>query len=422
MPDKYAGKAIRCPACNRAFNVPKPTAAVGAAGASGLDLEGLAQLEAGTMEMSDEDRAEAEGALAAQAAAEATGEAERTCPHCNYATKVEDPYVEVLCPHCWKAIPALVRGSRVSRTRSSKYAAPGATSAGGFYTELASSVAYPVPALASLLTAAGIAFLAAVLPVAIMTGGANLMEQSQVGTEAGVQAADLSGVRLILMGIFAAEVFFFSAVATHSFFDIVRTTSIGDDKPPKLSFSPSQWGKSFASYLVLAGYFCLMTYVVAWLTIGEDFIARLSDENVNVGDVLASGGTGFGVGMVIISMFIPMNLLGISLGNIGQALNPLNVVKSAARTHAHYVFLVLILLVYGGLFGYAFFAIVFDWFMPQISTMLDSSTEGNLTNVALPLLAWGGVMASFFYGSYILARLHGLFARTFRKQLLFGTQ
>ena len=114
--------------------------------------------------------------------------------------------------------------------------------------------------------------------------------------------------------------------------------------------------------------------------------------------------------------------MGISLGNIGQALNPVNVVKSVARTHVHYVFLVLILLVYGGMFSYAFAAILFEWFIPQIDLMVVGSIQGNLMNVAMPMLAWGTVMAFFFYGTYVLAQLHGLFARSFRKDLLFGTQ
>lgn len=418
MPDKYAGKAIRCPACNRAITVPKPKAAVGGAvGRAALDLEALARLEAGTSELDAEEREALEQDLEAKSAAAPADSHLRTCPHCNYQTKVDDPLVDILCPHCWKSIPALTTGGLGGKKMRQQKPA-GATGPGGFYSELAASVAYPIPALASLLAAAGIAFGAALVPVAVMTGAANLMEQSAVGTVEGVQAADLSGVQMILIAIFSMEVFFFSAVAIHAFFDVVRTTSIRDDQPPKLSFSPKQWSKSFLSYVILAAYFAVMTYLVAQITFEGDFQAYVLRGDID--GLLATGGSAFAVGMVIVSFFVPMNLLGISLGNIGQALNPANVLKSVANTHVHYVFLVLILSLYGGMFGYAFMAILFKWFIPQIDAMFSGSSQGNLIQVALPLLAWGAVMASFFYGTYILARLHGLFARSFRKELLFG--
>jgi len=416
VPDKYAGKTIRCPACNRGLKVPKPQTAV--AGDSGLDLEGLAALEAQTTQMSDEERAGAEEAL--QSAAEAGEDLLRVCPHCNAKVKADDPGVEILCSHCWKAIPATAGGELGGKVRF-KRKTVSATGAGGFYSELAASVTYPVPALSSLMTAAGIAFLAALLPVVVMTGGAQLMEQSAVGTEQGVQQADLSNVQMVLIAVFSTEIFFFAAVAIHAFFDVARTTSIGDDRAPKLSFSPNQWGKSFVSYVVLAAYFAIATYVVAVLTIGGDGFQEYLFKG-NVKGLLAEGGTSFGVGMVIVTFFIPMNLLGISLGTIGQALNPANIFKSFGKTHVHYVFLVLILAVYGGLFGFAFVSILFDWFIPKIETMRAGSSEGELLDVALPLLAWGVVMAFFFYGTYVLARLHGLFARSFRKHLYFGTQ
>lgn len=416
VPDRYAGKSIRCPACNRGLKVPKPQTAV--AGDTGLDLESLAALETQTTQMSDEERTGAEEAVLA--AADSGEGLIRVCPHCNAKVRTDDPGADILCSHCWKAIPGTGGGGGLGgRTRTARKAVS-ATGAGGFYSELASAVMYPMPALSSILTAAGIAFLAALLPVVFMTGAAQLMEQGNVGTEQGVRQADLSGVQLILIAVFSAEIFFFAAVAAHAFFDVARTTGIGDDQAPKLSFSPNQWGKSFASYLVLAAYFAIVTYGVAVLTMGNGFQDYLFKGDVK--GLLASGGTSFGVGMVIVTFFIPMNLLGICLGTIGEALNPANILKSFGKTHVHYVFLVLILAVYGGLFGFAFVWILFDWFIPQIEGMRAGSSEGKLLDVAMPLLAWGIVMAFFFYGAYVLARLHGLFVRSFRKGLYFGTQ
>ena len=421
IPEKYAGKAIRCPGCNQAFKVPALTAAVGGSGGGGVDLEDLARLERGTSQLSEEELA----AHAAQQAGEADAEAEarsgfRTCPHCQKKTKATNLNVDLLCSHCWKPIPALGEGGGLGR-KAIKQASTEvkATGKGGFYTEIGSAFAYPIPAVSSILSASGIAFLAAMLPVLIITGGSNLMEQSNVGTVEGVQEADLSSVQILLMGIFAVEIFLFSAIAIHSFFDVVRTTGVSDDQPPKLTFSPNQWGKSFLSYLILCAYYAVMTYLVSVLTLKEDLIEYITEGRVQA--LIEDSGAPFAVGMFIVSFFIPMNLIGISLGNIGQALNPVNVAKSVGFTHVHYIFLVLILSVYGGLFGYSFSAILFDWFIPQLKGMQESSTQGKLLDVALPLLAWGGVMTIFFYGTYVLGRLHGLFVRSFRKRLLFGT-
>lgn len=425
IPDKYAGKTIRCPGCNQAFKVPALTAALGAGGAPKLDLEDLARLEQGGSQLTEEELAA--HATQEQAGIDAEAEAKlgyRTCPHCRAKIKAKDPYVELLCSHCWKPIPAV--GGSGSGLGGKKIKQTGvevtATGKGGFYTELASAFTYPIPALSSILTASGIAFLAAMLPVVVITGASSLMEQSNVGTEQGVQKADLSNVAIILMGIFGAEVFFFSAIAIHSFFDVVRTTGVRDDQPPKLTFSPSQWGKSFMSYLVLTVYYVAMTSLVIVLTMEGSFDSVINaigtDQPLKPFEEAA---TPFVVGMVLISFFIPMNLIGISLGHIGQALNPSAVLKSVARTHVHYVFLVLIVCVYGGLLSYIYASMLFGWFLPQISKMRAGSTEGSLMDVALPLLAWGAVMAVFFYGTYVLGRLHGLFVRTYRKNLLFGT-
>lgn len=417
IPEKYAGKAVRCPACNQAFNVPKATVAVGAAGGrGGVDLEGLAALEAQTQQLSDEDRT----ALEASAAADATGgdPTLRVCPHCGTKVRAENATVDILCSHCWKAIPGQGGGGLESKKKVQQKVIS-ATGPGGFYSELFSSAAYPFSAIHSLMTAALIAFGAAIVPVVVMTVLANTMELSNVGTAEGVQQADLSTVSITLSLIFGAEVFFAAAVAIHSFFDVVRTTTIGDDAAPKLDFNPNAWGKSLVSYLVLCVYYAVTVYLVAILTLDFNVEEALANRDVTK---FISGGQKFIVGMCIVSFLVPMNLIGLSLSHIGQALDPTRVLKSIGRTHVHYVFLVLIVCVYGGLFSFGFVAISFGWFFPKMEEMFSQSGEGKLADVALALLAWGVVMASFFYGSYVIARLHGLFARTFRKDLQFGTQ
>ncbi len=419
VPDKLAGKTIRCPSCNRAFTVPKPKTGTGAdLDASRMDLENLASLEKQSSEMSEEDLELAQASAAAEKEARQKNEPRmRGCPNCGKEMRIDDPYVEILCSHCWNPIPALVKGTASSPRRTSRKSKEGAA---GFYGDLANCVAYPISTLGSLLTASGIAVAAGLVPVAVMTALANLMQQGDVGTAQGVQKADLTGVQLILIGIFAIEIFFFTAVAIHAFLDVIRTTTVGSDAPPNLSWSPSQWGKSFLGYVTLVVYALVMGYVVLMLTVSEDPWVMIRTGRVV--EMLKSGGTGLIVGLVIISIGIPMNLLGLALGTIGQAINPVNVLKSIGRTHAHYAFLVVLVSVYGALFGSAFLAIVFDWLIPQVGKMRAGSAEGDLMQVALALLTWGAVMLFYFFGIYVLARMHGVFARSFRKVLAFGAQ
>ncbi|HPF37454.1 MAG TPA: hypothetical protein P5081_18160 [Phycisphaerae bacterium] len=410
--DKYAGRAIRCPACNRGFTVPKLEQAAGPA--AELDLAGLAALEAGTQQLTDEEREH----LESQAAGVETEPGVRVCPSCGAKTKSSDPNIEILCSHCWKAIPAQTASGGYGGKKIKKHVEIGALSRGGFYSEIGNAIGYPLSALSSILTAALVAFLAGVVPVVFITGASNVMTFSNVGTSRENEAADLSSIPAILSMLFTAEIIFFAAVAIHSFFDIVRSTGIGEDGAPKLTWAPAQLSKSVVSYLVLLVYLCVSMYIVAFLTLPFDPI-----ETVLAGDVgkFFDGGTPFFIGVAIVTFLIPMQLIGLSLGNVQQVMNVVNVAKSIVKTHVHYIFLCLLLAVFGSMFVGGFGALLFTWFIPQVSEMVEKSGEGALGKVAIALLAWGVVMACFFYGSYILARIHGLFVRSFRKKLLFGT-
>lgn len=409
--DKYAGRAIRCPACNRGFTVPKLEQAAGPA--ADIDLASLAALETGTQQMTDEEREQ----LEAQAAGVETEPGVRVCPHCGAKVKSNDPTVEILCSHCWKGIPA-TQGGGFGGKKIKKQVEIGAFGRGGFYAEIGNATSYPTSALGSIMTAALVAFLSGVVPVVFLTGAANVMTFSQVGTSHESDKADLSTIPTILTIIFTVEIIFFAAVAIHSFFDIVRSTGIGEDGAPKLTWSPSSLSKSVVSYLVLLAYIGISLFVVGYLTLDFDVVDTLIGQHW---DNFANGGTAFIVGAVIVLSLVPMQLIGLSLGNVGQAMNVVNVAKSIGKTHVHYLFLLLVVAVFGSMFVGGFGALLFSWFIPQVSDMLSGSGEGKLAQVALALLAWGVVMACFFYGAYILARIHGLFVRSFRKKLLFGT-
>jgi hypothetical protein len=407
---------VRCPACNRSFGVPKPKESTGAAG--GVDLASLAQLEAGTEQMEAKELAQVERELASKKAPQTGSDKTlRTCPNCNKQTKVKDQYIEVLCSHCFTPIPPpAVRADNAGRQTSRAGAG-----VGGFYAELVPSFLYPLPALASLLTAAGIAVLAGLLPVLMISSMKYLMQQSAVGTaEELTQKTNLTVVQLILLGIFALEILFFSAVALHMFLDVIRSTSVGVHRAPNLVWSPTQWGGSIGAFLILTIYYSLALCLLVFLTTGKSM--HYFATGGNLGDLLEMGGKWLLVGIVVITFGIPMNLVGMSIGSVFQAVSPARVLKSIAGTIAHYLFMVVLLSTFAIMFGSAFWALIHDWFVPQVEKMSSGSIEGNIVPVALGLLAWAGVMLLYFYGAYVLARLHGVFAKTFRKKLEFGTQ
>jgi len=414
IPDKFAGKAIRCPACNRAFNVPKPQAALSGPGGPAVDLENLAALERGSSQMGEEELA---GAQLHSKARPKAKPGERICPQCEKVTPSQDIYAEILCSHCWTPIPGVSVGDGYDTgdTKLVGYKGSVGQSSVSFYNGLATAMGYPVQAIGSLLVAVLVAISIILLPVALMTAVAQATEQSAAGSAAGVKDADLSGVQVMLRGVFLAEVLFFSAVGVHALLDVIRTTAVGEEKPPTLSWHPSQWGKSIVGYVALLVYYVVMTYVVLFIANGGQVTIPYSIEEAQT----MFSNPNVIVGMVFISFVIPMNLMGLALGEIGQALNPVNVLKSIGKTHIHYVFLVIMLCVYGTICGAAFFGIL-QWFLPQVDAMATGAGEGKVGTVALGLLAWGLVMGFTFYSMYALGRLHGLFARTYRKHLLFG--
>lgn len=415
--DIHAGKVVRCPSCNRAFTVPKLQAALSSASDSDIDVESLAQIESSSGLLSKKELAKIS---AASAAREKAGKREhlRTCPNCQKQIHVDDPCAEVLCSQCWQPIPANVKGGRAFVVRASKKAGTGSGEGpAAFYGELISCLVYPLPAAGSITTAAAVAVVAALVPVAVITGATKLMHQYAVGTAEEFAKTDLSAVTVLLLAIFGLEVLLFAAIALHLFLDVIRTTFTRNDLPPNLAWAPSQWSRSFLASLLLAVYYALATYLAATITVGGNVLDMLL--NGHVRDIPAAGGTNLAIGLVVISLVVPMCLVGMALTSPLRGMNPVNVIHSIIRTHAHYAFLLLLLSVYGILFASAFVGILFEWFLPRFAMMVRGSAEGDLVQVALALLVWGVVMGFFFYGTYVLARLHGIFARAFQKQLTF---
>lgn len=425
--DAAAGKAVRCPGCNRAVRVPQKAAEPAVAATRGVrstvDLDSLAQLESRSAQLGQEELAAVQSELAAKRAATAAPTS-RVCPKCKKETPVKDPRVEVLCSHCWEPIPGIASDDAYDTggARLVGHHGGGAEGTTRFYDGLASALAYPGPAIGSILLVVVIAMGSIFLPVGLMTAMAAATAQSEVGKE-GITSveADLSSVQLVLKLIFGAQIFAFACIGLNAFFDAVRTTAVGEESPPSLSWNPNSWGRSVIAVVALAIYYGAMTYFLLFFLAGPDTAssmlsgAWITDEDFSFGFITP----GFIVGMVVISFLTPMNLIGMSLGSIAQGLHPGRVLKSVGKTHVHYLFLVILLCVYGAL-GSGAFAVILEWFIPRVQAAAAGAGKGAMGKLGVGLVGWGAVMGFVFYLNLVLGRIHGLFARTYRKELAFG--
>jgi len=256
---------------------------------------------------------------------------------------------------------------------------------------------------------------AILLPVGVMTGLARATEQSQVGSEYFV-THELTGVEQAMMAFFWFEVLFFSAVGIHAFIEVIQTVSVGEEQPPPLVWNPASWGESLGGYVALLVYYFILTYGSITLAYGGEFEMP---SNVDQFKDLVQNSVGVLVVLAIGTFLVPMHLIGLGIGKIRQALDPVRIFKSIAATHVNYVFLFLMVLVVGSLYV-GLFGIVSVWFSSEIIEMQRAAATGHVGNVALGLLSWGLVMGFGFFCVYVLGRLHGLFARTFRDKLLFS--
>ncbi len=406
VPDTWAGRSIRCRGCNKAFRVPRPTATIAPAKAdAGLNLEDLASLERGTEALDERDRSELEHQM--HEAADASGRSgTRTCPHCGKEVAIKDPYAESLCSFCWEPIPALIGGGAGGKGPSGPAVPP-------FYAGLVSAFTYPFGAIGSLATGVLVAIVVVLLPVAGSFALAFTVEQGRAGLASASEPLYFASLEKAFIGFVAAEMLFFLGVGVHALLEAIRATAVGTQKPPELVWNPSQWGSSILAYLALIAYYAVFMLVALWLSSRGGFevpttLAALRERLTPVVLLLAG----------LFTFVVPMHLIGIATSSVIRGLNPVNVAKSIAATHVNYVFLFLLVAVYGTLFGLAASA-VGEWFGGVLLRTAREAGAGNVAQTVAGLLSWGAVIGFGFYGIYLLGRLHGLFAQSFRRQLAF---
>jgi len=417
VPNEWAGRAIRCKACNKVFTLPKPQATIAPTRTdAGLDLEDLAKRERGAAEMDAESRAGAErsGEIRPVGGAKPARAGTRFCPFCQKEVQVKDPYTDVLCSNCWETIPALEKPGPRPRDELSQSGLLRARTVRqtGFYSGLADAFSYPAGALNSLLTSVLAGAGLVLLPSAMYIGVARAVEQGKIGPGS-QQPERLADIEYAVTGLLLVELLFFAGVAVHGFLDVVRATSGGEDKAPSLTWNPSMWRGSILAYLSLIFYYSVCLAAALWLS-GEA-VTRMPTSAAEVGALLTP--TLLAI-VALFTFFVPMNLIGMSVGTIVSGLNPAKVIRSIVATHVNYLFLFLLVAAYATLYGLAFYHVV-GWFGGKVRELTQAAGAGDVVEMAVGLLTASVVIGFGFYGIYLLGRLHGLFARSYRRELAF---
>ncbi len=152
-------------------------------------------------------------------------------------------------------------------------------------------------------------------------------------------------------------------------------------------------------YLPLLGAYAVLFALAYFLFIGPP-----EQENLHIWILFTA----------IIGFPMPMSAIGIASSKTTDGLNPLRVLRSIGRTLGHYFFLDLILVLYGAFAGV----------LIALVSSLGGLTENLISNKQIAQLpssfvAWFALLGAGLYCSYMLGRLVGLFARTFKDRLDF---
>jgi len=413
--DDWAGRSVRCPACKKGFKLPakaRPPAATAPSEQGPLDLDTLAQIETRGQALVDE---RGRPIRAAPAPADTgpepvTGDPTmRICPHCRGKVKAEDAFSEVLCPHCWQNVPppehagaAQDRGGRFTGSLIGRI-----KPAVGFYSGFGSAVVYPIPAIIWILMGMGLAALAIFLPVGVLVGFATATGLNPIS-----EPADTAWVGPVLAILFILEAIYFGAVNYHILIDSIRSTAVGGETPSPLPWNPISLGGALLGYLGIAVYYVLIVMILLAIAHGGVYVPESAE------DLAVLTRPGYLAAIALITFSIPMNIIGLASSNAWDGFNPYKIARSIMQTFAHYVFLFLIvclfLMLYTGLM-----TLVMSWASKAIFEAIEYGIERGVVPVLIGLAAWSALIGAGFYFAYVLGRILGLFARSYRESLAF---
>jgi hypothetical protein len=115
---------------------------------------------------------------------------------------------------------------------------------------------------------------------------------------------------------------------------------------------------------------------------------------------------------------VPMNMIGLSSSHALDGLNPVRTFRSIGRVGGHYFFLFLIMLLYLGMY-IGGVALVMKWAGPAIMDAANKGMEVGFFKMLGGPIAWCVLIGLGFYFSYMIGRVLGLFARSYKEHLEF---
>ncbi len=406
-PDKWLGRTVKCPKCGQPVSVSAMDPD------SGIDLGSLGAIEAGGQALIVERKGKPMTLKEAQAAAAAGTQAKpvsadptiRTCPQCRQKVRVPDLYTEVLCRHCGAGIPAVEKeqGELVGY----KAAPEGLAGRVSFYAGFTSAALYPIPALAYILTAMAIALAVIMLPLFGLVG---LLQASALNSATKQDPSSLAWVGAFLTGMFAVQGVYFGSVAYYCLVDTIRSTTAGNEHPPGLTWNITKIGAALGGYAALIGFY-LVTILVLEFAFGKGFPTSFQDLAV----------LGHPVSLAILALMtfsVPMNIIGLASTEPVDGLNPKKVALSIGRVIGHYIFMFLIVLIYLGFYVGVMYAVM-SWAGPAVKEAAAKGISVGYKNLIGGIVGWSVLIGMGFYFAYMIGRILGLFARTYKERMEF---
>lgn len=412
-PEEWAGKKVKCPGCKNPIALPAQKHGPSKEDL-GFDLESLDELEnQGQVIVRERTKrhmtlAEAQAAAAQSAVEQHQADPEnsdptiRVCPRCGQKVKCEDVYCDLICRSCDAEIPSLM--SRDKNKGSYKTVAPSKPKI-NFYNGFTGAAFYPVPALGSIGTGMAIALAAICVPIIVLVGVVAISNLNEAA-----ERTEITWLGMFLKAMFALEGVYFGAITYYILIDTIRTTTSGNEQPPGLTFNLAKIGPALGGYVALIAFYVVVILGILTLT-GEGMPTQLSD----------FGQLAKPVNLLILALLtlpIPMNMIGLASGSMANGLNPAGVVVSIGKLIGHYIFLYLIVILYLGLYAGLMIGAM-QWAMPQMMEAARQGIQAGLLKLVLSVVAWSALIGLGFYFAYMVGRILGLFARTYQKRLAF---
>jgi DNA-directed RNA polymerase subunit RPC12/RpoP len=403
LPDEWGGKRVRCKGCNRVLKVPDPlTESLG----SSFDVEALASESGGAENELVTEFAPIPKITRSEArrAKEQTEKLEVKCPHCGKVIEVKDKFSEILCSSCWQPVPPIQESTEL-RPKGG----PHRPDAGWFYDEIMTVFSYPLGAASSILLSMVVAGGAILLPVGVM-----LMFVMGVALNPIADKANVSWVPFLLAGMFLVEAVYFAGMAYSALLDAARATVVSSEKPVELTWNPASVGSGIVAYVTIVIVYGVVFLGVNYVQSSGEVVIPTSLEQVRQ---LMSPVTIFA--LVLLTFTVPMAIIGLSISPGLEGLSPGRIIRSIIGTAAHYLFLFLVVCFVLGIY-LGLMSSVVGWAIDALMAVLRQGIDEGLGTLVVGLLAWTILVGVGFYFALMMGRLHGMYARTFRRKLAFG--